>query len=191
MEAMTMATILPRRREDTRGVTFGEFRALASVRGWTAEAVTALLAARGATGFGGPRSSPYYETPKAYLYRVLRRGHARDDAAVIPYGCLIQLYLEHVTPAPALLDAVRRCACGCGSAVFGRRRWAADACRKWLVRGVAAVGDPGLPKPPVGPPQNRGVIPDKRGDLDPTPCLRETATSRGLEARSLRWGSTT
>jgi hypothetical protein len=92
--------VLPqgRRREWTEGVTFKAFRWLAMRCGWTLDTVAALLVARGANGWGGPREGPYYEAPKAYLHRVLRRGHAIDDDVVIPYRGLISLYVEATTP---------------------------------------------------------------------------------------------
>ena len=101
-----------RRQEWTEGVTFKAFRWLAAQRGWTPDMIASLLATRGANGWGGPRESAYYEAPKAYLHRVLRRGHAIDDEQVIPYCGLIALYVEATTPR-AVGDEFRRCACGC------------------------------------------------------------------------------
>jgi hypothetical protein len=134
--------VLPqgRRQEWTEGVTFKAFRGLALRSGWTPDAVAALLAARGANGWSGPRSSPYYEAPGAYLHRVLRRGHTIDDDVVIPYRSLIALYVEATTPG-VVGDDVRRCACGCGSPVYGRHQYAAAACRNraWYRRDVSDV----------------------------------------------------
>src|SRR5262245_41329667 len=92
------------RREWRDGVTFHAFRRLAEQCGWTAES----LAERFAGAFGGPRSDRFYETPAAYLRRVLRRGHARDDDTVIPYRCLIQLYVDATSPPQHQADQTRR-----------------------------------------------------------------------------------
>jgi hypothetical protein len=121
-------------REFTEGVSFCAFRQLAARRGWSVEGVLALLARHGADDFGGPRSSPYYESPRRYLARVLDGRASRDtDELVIPYRGLIALYVAarvHEGPrAPG--DAV---CCGCGRAVTGRRRYASGTCRVRALR---------------------------------------------------------
>jgi hypothetical protein len=141
MRTKTMTTTIPtpsvlsqgERREWIEGVTFKAFRWLALRVGWTPDTVAALLVAHGANGWGGPREGPYYEAPKAYLHRVLRRGHTIDDDQVIPYHGLIALYVEATTPA-AVGEEGRRCACGCGSPVFPRHRYASRTCRQRVVR---------------------------------------------------------
>jgi hypothetical protein len=81
-------------REFTEGVSFCAFRQLAARRGWSVAGVLALLARHGADDFGGPRSSPYYESPRRYLARVLDGRASRDtDELVIPYRGLIALYV--------------------------------------------------------------------------------------------------
>src|SRR5262245_20481741 len=138
-----------RRPEWSDGVTFKQFRWLAARCGWTPDTVASLLATRGANGWSGPRDSAYYEAPKAYLHRVLRRGHAIDDEHVIPYRCLIQLYVETTTPRGVGEDGPR-CACGCGRSVFPRHRYATRTCRQRVYRRqhVSAVRDqPDGPSP--------------------------------------------
>jgi hypothetical protein len=159
MTMIPRPSVLPqgRRQEWTEGVTFKAFRGLAAQRGWTPDAVASLLAARGANGWGGPRESAYSEMPKAYLHRVLRRGHAVDDESVIPYRCLIALYVE-MTAARAGGDDVCRCVCGCGSPVTGRHRYATGTCRvrAHRQRRVSAVTD--SPEGPENAQQRQGVF---------------------------------
>src|SRR5262249_48087144 len=133
-------------REFSDGVTFRAFRVLAARRGGSAEGVLALLARHGADDFGAPRSSPYYESPRRYLARVLDGRAARDtDALVIPYRGLIALYVEarvHEGPR-ACGDA--GCGCGCGRAVTGRRRYASGPCRMRALRQRRASRVPDVP----------------------------------------------
>jgi hypothetical protein len=135
---------IPGRCEWREGVTFRQFRWLAVRYGWTAEQLVERV---GAGAFGGPRSSPYYETPAVYLARVLRKGHAIDDETVIPYSCLIRLYVNETTPRAVGRDGIRRCRCGCGTPVFGRQRYAAVSCRMraYRERGESEVRDPQNP----------------------------------------------
>ena len=113
-------------REFEEGVTFREFRMIAARESWTVESI---LDAVGRGTFGGPASAYFYEPPNAYLGRVLRKGHAADDDHVIPYRCLITLYVQATRLAKATARPLRRCACGCGSPVFARRLYAAASCR--------------------------------------------------------------
>jgi len=113
-------------REFREGVTFREFRTAATRHGWTVESILDRV---GPNAFGGPVTSRYYESPRTYVTRVLRRGHTVDDAYVIPYRCLIGLYVEATRLPRAIRDATRRCACRCGSPVYGRQQFASSACR--------------------------------------------------------------
>jgi hypothetical protein len=114
-------------REFLDGVSFREFRAMASAYTWS---VDRILEHIGPHAFGGPSTSPYYESPTAYLTRVLRPAHAVDDDLVIPYRCLIQLYVEQTRLPRATRSDSRRCRCGCGSPVWGTYHFAADSCRR-------------------------------------------------------------
>jgi hypothetical protein len=170
-----------RRREWSEGVTFREFRQLAQRCGWTPESVAAALAARGANGWGGPRESPHYERSGTYLHRVLRRGHAADDDQVIPYRCVIALYVEATAP-PLLPPDVRRCRCSCGSPVYGTHAYATPGCRvrAWRQRRLVAVPDG--QKGSETTQRNRG---DRRytfGDLDPEANPPPTVTRRPSES---------
>jgi len=172
-----------RRREWSEGVTFREFRQLAQRCGWTPESVAAALAARGANGWGGPRESPHYERAGTYLHRVLRRGHAVDDDQVIPYRCLIALYVEATAP-PRLPPDVRRCGCGCGSPVYGTHAYAAPACRNraWRRR-VAHVRNSREGFETAQ--RNQG---DRRltlGDLDQQPNPPRSVTAPGSDSRMM------
>lgn len=146
-------------REFTEGVTFRAFRQLAARRGWTVDAVLALLVRRGADRFGGPRSSPFYESPRHYVARILDRWHAHEtDDVVIPYRCLIALYVEaRVQDGPrAPGDAI--CACGCGRAITGRYRYASGACRVRALRQRRVSQVPDLPDLPENPHAQQGVF---------------------------------
>ena len=118
-------------REFVDGVTYREFRAMAARDGWTVERILEHV---GPNAFGGPSASLAYEPPAVYLRRVLRRGHTIDDDVVIPYRCLIQLYVEETRLERAIPTGARRCSCGCGSPVFGRRNYAATSCRVRMAR---------------------------------------------------------
>src|SRR5262245_50976052 len=109
-------------REFVEGVTFGEFRQLAARRDWTAEELAERLKGQ----FGGPVESDFYERPLTYFQRVLAHDSTTEDI-MIPYRCLIEAYVNatRFTPAdPASNGVSRRCACGCGSAVWGKNRYA-------------------------------------------------------------------
>jgi hypothetical protein len=155
--------ILARARALLEGVTFGAFRQLVARRGWTAASVAALLAARQAT-FGGPRSSPFYESPTAYLHRLLRRGHASDDARVIPYRCLLTLYVESIDREDVRRLGEISCRCGCGRALVGRRLYATGACRMRALRQRQVSGVRDCPNRPPETQQPQGVFRHISGD---------------------------
>jgi hypothetical protein len=113
-----------------------------------------------------PAESAYYEAPKAYLHRVLRRGHAVEDEHVIPYRGLIALYVEVTTPRP-VGDDVRRCACGCGSPVRGRHRYATGACRVRALRQRRVSAGADEPEGPENAQQRQGVF--RYISADPVP----------------------
>jgi hypothetical protein len=173
------------RREWTDGVTFREFRRLAITRGWTVEQLTERI---GAGTFGAPRSSPYYEAPSAYLHRVLRRGHTIDDDLVIPYQSLIEVYIDETTAPSDGLDAGRRCACGCGSPVFGRRSYAAISCRMraYRQRGESDIRD--HKNSPEKPEQDGTLIRNGFWELSLHPSRYVSRRRRGSESLSVRRG---
>jgi hypothetical protein len=114
-------------REFIEGVTFAEFRGLAARIGWTTEE----LAERFKGKFGGPAEGDFYERPLIYLQRVLAHD-STTEGIVIPYRCLIDAYVNatRLTPADPASVVKRRCACGCGSAAWGRNRYAARPCQE-------------------------------------------------------------
>jgi|SRR5215813_3505910 len=113
-------------REFGEGVSFRDFRLMADRESWTVESILERV---GPNAFGGPASSRWYESPRDYLVRVLRRGHTVDEDVVTPYRCLITLYVEATRLPKAHPVPLRRCGCGCGSPVFGGRKYAAESCR--------------------------------------------------------------
>src|SRR5262245_22387418 len=162
-------------REFTAGVTFRAFRQVAARRGWTVDGLLVLLAARHET-FGGPRESAFYEPPKAYLHRVLRRGHAGDDDHVVPYRCLIRLYVEAVTHDGRLSPGERPCVCGCGEGVRGRRQYATAACRKRAERERRVSGVRDCPDRPQNLHVPQGLFRDiSAGPVSGYPCHTSAA----------------
>ncbi len=115
-------------REFVEGVTFREFRELAARVGWTAPKLAAELKGK----FGGPVQSDFYERPLTYFDRVLSPDRHTEET-VIPYRCVVELYMgtTRLNPAHRTNQIVtRRCACGCGSATWGSRRYAARTCQR-------------------------------------------------------------
>jgi hypothetical protein len=75
------------------------------------------------------------DEPKRTIERILKTGRADT---VIPYTCLIELYLKATAkPAEGKPTGKGYCADGCGQRVLGRQRFASDACRKRAARRVA------------------------------------------------------
>jgi hypothetical protein len=94
-------------------VTFADFAALARRRGWSVAFLT-------------ERFRGQIEQPQDFFTRVMQGQYA---AVVIPYNSVLAFYRQE----RGLLGTDhtgRRCACGCGSPVFDRKRWASRACRQ-------------------------------------------------------------
>jgi len=114
-------------RELIEGVTFREFRELAIREGWTTQKLTDELKGK----FGGPVHSDFYERPLRYFEQVLSPDRRKEEI-VIPYLCIIELYIAvtRLEPTDRTKIVTRRCACGCGSAVWRGRRYAARTCQQ-------------------------------------------------------------
>ena len=95
------------------GVTFRDFATLAKRRGWTAEFL--------AEEFRGK-----IDGPSEFFHRVLL---GKCGEVVIPYRSVLDLYHKELSP---LIEekSVRLCICDCGRRVYGRKQYAASACRK-------------------------------------------------------------
>lgn len=99
-------------------VTFNDFAVLARRRLWTAEFLAQKLKGK-------------IEGPLEFFHRVL--GGRQADVA-IPYRSVLEFY--HKELSPLLKEGeIRLCLCGCGSRVYGRKRYASAACRKKAERG--------------------------------------------------------
>jgi hypothetical protein len=52
---------------------------------------------------------------------------------IIPYQCLIDLYVRAIRGRPAL-PGEKACACGCGVLIRGKKKWARPGCKKRIQR---------------------------------------------------------
>jgi hypothetical protein len=108
-------------------VTFADFARLAHRNGWTVEELAREF--RGL--FDGSPGDPGYESPRAYLKRVLSGDPSWES--VIPFRPIVDKYVR-AKRYSTIGDHIRRCECGCGRPVWHRKRAATDACRKRLQR---------------------------------------------------------
>jgi hypothetical protein len=116
-------------------VTFKDFATLARRRGHTAQS----LAAR----FRGK-----IENPIEFFDRVMScryKGENRSDV-VIPYRSVIEFHQVELHYFGDLNANHRRCACGCGQAVFDRKKWVSDAHKKRFVRQRVRANQIGVPQ---------------------------------------------
>ena len=98
-------------------ITFREFSALARRRGWTPESLAERFRGR-------------VERPGEFFHRVLAGSHPNT---LVPYQSIIDFF--HAVNRGALpCSSSRSCVCGCGKAVFGRRKWATSGCKKRVAR---------------------------------------------------------
>lgn len=58
---------------------------------------------------------------------------------MIPYRSVIEFFRREVGITQMGSDCGRRCACGCGQRVFGRKKWATNACKQRGYRRRVAV----------------------------------------------------
>ena len=100
-------------------VTFKAFAALARKRSWTVQSLAARFRGR-------------IQNPAEFFNRIL---DAKSPDNLVPYRSVIEFYAESQTkPAEA---ARPTCACGCGRAVFDRKKWATPGCRTTSKSGSA------------------------------------------------------
>ena len=100
-------------------VTHGMFAHMARRRGWTVDSLSEQFAGR----FGDQK-----DPPRRFFERILQERHYDD--VVIPYDSVIEFYRHEASLEQLKQGTERRCACGCGTRVFGRRALASAACRK-------------------------------------------------------------
>jgi hypothetical protein len=84
------------------------------------------------------------ETTRQFFER-LQLG--RSAANVIPFRCLIEFYQRELGYLQDATGEERRCACGCGQHVFGRKKWAAASCKQRAYRQRIGDGQNGRKKP--------------------------------------------
>jgi hypothetical protein len=101
-------------------VTFEDFAKLATRRHWTPESL--------AKRFRG-----VIENPSEFFHRVFE---PKNAAAIIPYRSVIAFYSQEQSAHRVLVGKHCLCACGCGQAVFDRKKWAGSACKKRAQRNV-------------------------------------------------------
>jgi hypothetical protein len=106
-----------------REITFKDFATVARKRGHTAESL--------AERFRGK-----VENPSEFFERVMSCKYKGEDRTgiVIPYRSVIEFYNEELHYFGESHENHRRCACGCGSPVFDRQKWASPACKKRIQR---------------------------------------------------------
>jgi hypothetical protein len=101
-----------------REVSFGDFSKLAHKRGLTPE-------------YLAERFTDKIERPSDFFHRVFQGQHA---GVVIPYRSILAFYVSELTCHQESIGRHKSCACGCGQAVFDRKKWASPACKKRLQR---------------------------------------------------------
>jgi hypothetical protein len=126
-------------RELLEGVRFEDFAQLAKKKGWSVDDLAEEFRGK----FGGKPGERSYEQPRSFFERIFAGKPSPDS--VIVYHSVIEKYLKAVQYS-ALDGHVRRCECGCGSPVWGRKRTATDACRQRVHRAGRNHASPGLPK---------------------------------------------
>ena len=95
-------------------VTFSDFASLAKRKSWTPEYL--------AEKFRGE-----IEGPSEFFHRCL--SGKPEWEVVIPYRSVLDLYWQELSPSIEE-KSVRFCICGCQRRVYGRKQYAASACRK-------------------------------------------------------------
>lgn len=137
-----------------RGVTYREFSRLGKKRGWTVDMLAELF--KGKIGVDDPEDT-FRENLKAYFTRVLsckwlspetHRIEDRGDVA-IAYRAVIEFYENEFfyethkgikqRAYTSTEFGKRACACGCGEAVFDRKKWATPGCKKRLQRSMSVT----------------------------------------------------
>jgi hypothetical protein len=71
------------------------------------------------------------ERPSEFFHRVFQGQYA---AVVIPYPSVLAFYASELECHQASVGRHNVCACGCGQAVFDRKKWAGPGCRQRVTR---------------------------------------------------------
>lgn len=102
--------------DDREEVTFGNFKQVMDARGHT---IADLV-----NEFRGK-----IENPREFFERVMSP-KVEHREVVIPFASVLAFYAEESHYVTDSDPSRRRCDCGCKAPVFGRRRYASDACKK-------------------------------------------------------------
>jgi hypothetical protein len=97
-----------------REITFGDFAKLANRRGLTPEHLA-------------ERFTDKIERPSEFFHHVLQGQYA---GVVIPDHRVLSFYASELECHQDSMGQHRVCACGCGQAVFDRKKWASPGCKK-------------------------------------------------------------
>ena len=81
---------------------------------------------------------------RAFFEDVFKGRYAK---VVIPWRSVLQFYMRELGSYQVEQGKERRCACGCGQRVFGRKKWGSETCRKRVQRrrGVDSQKSPEKP----------------------------------------------
>jgi hypothetical protein len=104
-----------------REVTFSDFSKLANKRGLTPE-------------YLAERFTDKIERPSELFHRIFQGVYA---VVVIPYRSVLAFYSSELQCHQDSVGHHKVCACGCGQAVFDRKKWAGSACKKRAQRNAA------------------------------------------------------
>jgi hypothetical protein len=104
-------------------ITFKQFATLARRRGHTPESL--------ADRFRGK-----IENPAEFFGRVMSCRYKGEDRSevVIPYRSVVTFYARELHYFGDSNEKHRRCGCGCGQAVFDRKKWVSDGHKKRFAR---------------------------------------------------------
>jgi len=102
-------------------VTFSDFAKLANKRGLTPERLTERFAGK-------------IEKPGEFFDRIFKTQYA---GVLISYRSVLAFYSSELQCHQDSIGQHNVCACGCGQAVFDRKKWASSRCKKRMQRRAA------------------------------------------------------
>jgi hypothetical protein len=109
-------------------ITFGDFAKLANKRRLTPE-------------YLAERFKHRIERPSEFFHRIFQ---GKSAAVVIQYRSVLAFYFSELQRHQDSVARHNVCACGCGQAVFDRKKWASSGCKKRAARHKATDSKKGL-----------------------------------------------